>query len=98
DGRPVKGFACESVGIVKGDGKCAAIAAASILAKVARDRIMLEFDKQWPQYGFAQHKGYGTPQHLDALTIHGPCPIHLSSFRHISDWDGLFAVDSLPSG
>ena len=66
--------------VVGGDGKCASIAAASILAKVTRDRLMEELDRQYPQYGFALHKGYGTKRHFAALQDYGPCPIHRMSF------------------
>jgi ribonuclease HII len=65
---------------VDGDAKSYSIAAASVLAKVTRDRIMVEFDKQFPGYGFAEHKGYSTPQHYAAITALGPCPIHRRSF------------------
>lgn len=67
--------------IVDGDAKCFSIAAASIVAKVVRDRAMLEYDALYPRYGFAQHKGYGTPRHLEALRTYGPCEIHRRSFR-----------------
>ncbi len=66
--------------IIKGDAKSYNIAAASILAKVYRDRFMLEIDKKYPQYGFASHKGYGTKAHIEALKKYGPCPIHRKSF------------------
>ena len=66
--------------IVGGDGKSASIAAASILAKVTRDRLMEELDGQYPQYGFAVHKGYGTKRHYEALRTYGPCPIHRRTF------------------
>lgn len=66
--------------IVGGDAKCASIAAASILAKVTRDRLMLEYDTKFPHYGFAKHKGYGTKEHYDALRQFGPCEIHRMSF------------------
>lgn len=69
---------CETV--VKGDSKSYSIAAASILAKVTRDRLMLEYDKQYPQYHFAQHKGYGTKAHYEAINQHGICKIHRRSF------------------
>ena len=69
--------------IVKGDSLSANIAAASILAKVTRDRFMLEMDEKYPQYGFATHKGYGTRAHYAALRECGPCPIHRRSIRHI---------------
>lgn len=69
---------CETV--VKGDSKSCSIAAASILAKVTRDRLMLEYDKKYPQYLFAQHKGYGTKAHYEAIKKHGVCEIHRLSF------------------
>ncbi|HET9916160.1 MAG TPA: ribonuclease HII, partial [Candidatus Binatia bacterium] len=71
--------------IVKGDRLCLSIAAASIIAKVARDRIMIEFDKQYPEYGFAGHKGYGSAAHLAALQRYGPTPIHRRSFKPVRD-------------
>jgi ribonuclease HII len=80
DGRPVKTMRVPQTAIVKGDARSYSIAAASVLAKVTRDRLMLEFDRQWPVYGFAGHKGYGTAQHLAAIAAHGPCPIHRKSF------------------
>jgi ribonuclease HII len=69
--------------IIDGDAKSFSIAAASVLAKVTRDRIMREFDKAYPQYGFRNHKGYSTPEHLAALETHGPCAIHRKSFAPI---------------
>lgn len=69
---------CETV--VKGDAKSASIAAASILAKVTRDRLLLEYDKEYPQYNFKKHKGYGTKEHTDLILKYGPCPIHRMSF------------------
>ncbi|MGI5985618.1 MAG: hypothetical protein ACOX7O_07170, partial [Oscillospiraceae bacterium] len=66
--------------VIGGDAKCASIAAASILAKVTRDRLMLEYDEIYPQYGFASHKGYGTKAHYAALREYGPCQIHRLSF------------------
>ena len=66
--------------IIKGDAKCYAISAASIIAKVTRDRIMREWDKIYPQYGFSSHKGYGTAQHIAAIKEYGPCPLHRKSF------------------
>lgn len=68
------------VPIVKGDGKSVSIAAASILAKVTRDRMMTEYDALFPEYGFGKHKGYGTAAHIQALKDHGPCPIHRKTF------------------
>ncbi len=80
DGNPVKNLILPQTAIVKGDSLSFSIAAASILAKVTRDRQMVEYDKRWPEYGFAGHKGYGTKKHLAAITEHGPCPIHRMSF------------------
>jgi len=80
DGNPVKSLRFPQTAIVKGDARSYSIAAASILAKVTRDRLAADWDRQWPEYGFAIHKGYGTPQHLAALRRHGPCPIHRRSF------------------
>ena len=73
----------EQTPIVEGDAKSYSIAAASVLAKVTRDRMMLECDRQWPEYGFAGHKGYGTKAHLAALARHGPCPVHRMTFAPI---------------
>lgn len=70
----------KQVGIVKGDAKSVSIAAASILAKVTRDHMMVELDEAYPEYGFAQHKGYGSAAHIEALKKYGPCPIHRESF------------------
>ncbi len=71
--------------VIGGDGKCLSIAAASILAKVVRDRIMQRLDRVWPVYGFAQHKGYGTAEHMEAIRVHGPCPAHRWSFAPVSE-------------
>ena len=81
DGRSIPDFNLPQTAIVGGDGKCFSIAAASIIAKVTRDRIMIEYDRQYPQYGFAQHKGYPTKKHIQAIIKHGFCPIHRTSFR-----------------
>jgi ribonuclease HII len=80
DGRAVKTMRVPQTAIVGGDARSYSIAAASVLAKVARDRLMLEFHQQWPAYGFAEHKGYGTAKHLAAIAAHGACPIHRKSF------------------
>ena len=80
DGRPVKTMRVPQTAIVKGDARSYSIAAASVLAKVTRDRLMLEFHAQFPEYGFAEHKGYGTAKHLAAVAKFGPCPIHRKSF------------------
>lgn len=68
------------VGVVRGDQKCLSIACASIIAKVTRDNLMIELDRQYPQYGFAKHKGYGTKEHLDAIVRHGLSPVHRKTF------------------
>lgn len=70
--------------LIKGDGRSYSIAAASIIAKVERDAVMEALDGQFPQYGFANHMGYGTREHLDALAMHGPCPVHRRSFIPVS--------------
>ncbi|MGB2403448.1 MAG: ribonuclease HII, partial [Akkermansiaceae bacterium] len=84
DGLPVSGFPISSEGIIKGDGKSLSIAAASIIAKVSRDRVMLQYAEKYPEYGFEKHKGYGTSLHLDALKKHGPCPVHRKSFAPVA--------------
>ena len=85
---------CPQRNLVDGDARCASVAAASIVAKVTRDRIMLELDTQFPEYGFAQHKGYGTPEHLAALDRHGPCPIHRRTFAGVWRQGQLFVLDA----
>jgi len=75
--------------IVGGDGRIATISAASIIAKVWRDRRMCELDRIYPDYGFARHKGYGTSQHMNSLSQHGPCPEHRRTFRPVSAVGGL---------
>ncbi len=85
----------EQTPIVEGDAKSYSIAAASVLAKVTRDRMMLECDRQWPEYGFAEHKGYGTKTHLAALSRHGPCPVHRMTFaplKKTAPTEELFTV------
>lgn len=74
---------CEVKTVVGGDGKSKSIAAASILAKVARDRLMVEMDERYPGYGFARHKGYNAPSHLEALVAMGPCEIHRRAWRPV---------------
>ena len=80
DGNRDSDFGVPAETVIGGDGKSANIAAASILAKVTRDRVMLEYAAQYPQYGFDVHKGYGTKRHYEALREFGPCPIHRQSF------------------
>jgi len=84
DGNQLPAFDYPKEGIVKGDAVSISIAAASIIAKVTRDRLMIEEALRWPQYGFDQHKGYGTPQHLKALQKFGPCPLHRKTFEPIN--------------
>ena len=80
DGRPVKTLRVPQTAIVKGDARSFSIAAASVLAKVTRDRLMLKYAEEFPEYGFAEHKGYGTAKHLAAIAQHGACPIHRLTF------------------
>ena len=84
DGNRLPVLAMRAEAIVKGDSKVAAISAASILAKVTRDRWCAELDAQYPQYGFASHKGYGTAEHLLALQTHGACPQHRKTFSPVA--------------
>jgi ribonuclease HII len=82
--------------VVNGDRFCISIAAASILAKVERDAIMLGLDARYPQYGFARHKGYASFEHLEALKRYGPCPVHRRSFKPVRDLSNGIANSSLP--
>jgi len=84
DGNQRPRWAVHAETIVSGDSRSLSIAAASIIAKVTRDRIMEAYDREYPRWGFAQHKGYGTAQHMEALRLYGPCPIHRQSFFPIS--------------
>ena len=83
DGLPVPGFGCPCENMIKGDARCGSIAAASIIAKVCRDEMMEKADEEFPGYGFALHKGYGTRAHLEALRKLGPSPIHRRSFAPV---------------
>jgi len=83
DGLVVRSLKFPQTPLVQGDSRSFSIAAASVIAKVTRDRLMIEYDRIWPAYGFASHKGYATPEHLRALTDHGPCPIHRQSFSPV---------------
>jgi ribonuclease HII len=80
DGLRIRWLSYPQTALVQGDAKSYSIAAASVLAKVTRDRMMQDFDRAYPGYGFAEHKGYGTPQHYAAIKERGPCPIHRRSF------------------
>jgi ribonuclease HII len=84
DGLPVRDFPVSHDGVVGGDGISRSIAAASVIAKVTRDRFMAELDAEFPEYGFARHQGYGTRFHLEALRIHGPCRHHRLSFQPLA--------------
>jgi len=84
DGLPVLDFPIPHDAIVKGDGLSLSIAAASIIAKVTRDQMMAEIDREFPEFGFARHQGYGTKEHLEALRIHGPCRHHRRSFQPVA--------------
>jgi len=84
DGKPVKSYPLHQVALVKGDSLSYSIAAASIIAKVTRDRIMVAMAGEHPEYGFEIHKGYPTPAHLAALKKHGPCPHHRHSFAPVA--------------
>jgi ribonuclease HII len=85
DGWPVRGVAFPHLSIRKGDAVTASVAAASIVAKVTRDRTMDRYHRRFPQYGFDSNKGYGTRRHWDALVAHGPTPIHRRSFKGVAD-------------
>ncbi len=85
DGKPVKNFPAEHRAVVKGDSKSLSIAAASIIAKVERDRMMVAYAEKYPDYGFEKHKGYGTKAHQAALSEHGPCAIHRMSFAPVAE-------------
>ncbi len=80
DAVTIPGLTMKQVSIIKGDAKSISIGAASILAKVTRDHLMVEYDSVFPEYGFASNKGYGTAAHIEALKKYGPCPIHRRSF------------------
>ena len=82
----LEGWPCAQQSLIKGDARCLSIAAASIVAKVARDRLMADLGRHAPAYGFAQHKGYGTAAHEHALRVHGPTPQHRRSFRPLADF------------
>lgn len=90
DGLPVRGFPLPQTALAGGDALSFSIAAASVIAKVTRDRLMLDFDRQFPQYGFCQNKGYGTALHLERLRLHGPCPIHRRSFLPVRQAEFAF--------
>ncbi|MGH3657365.1 MAG: ribonuclease HII [Micromonosporaceae bacterium] len=84
DGFPVDGLGAPGLAVWKGDQVAACVAAAGVLAKVTRDRIMCQLHERWPEYGFAEHKGYVTPEHAVALRRHGPCPEHRRSYANVA--------------
>jgi ribonuclease HII len=104
DGFAVRGFGRPALAVPKGDQVAACVAAASVLAKVTRDRLMVELDAEFPEYGFAEHKGYCTPTHDAALTAHGPSRVHRYSFVNVRAARGDTsarmgaAADGLPTG
>jgi ribonuclease HII len=83
DGFPIAGLPAPGLAVWKGDRVAACVAAASVVAKVTRDRMMAELDTRFPAYGFATHKGYSTPEHQEALRAHGPCPEHRFSYVNV---------------
>ncbi len=87
DGVHAPDVPCETRCLVGGDGRSAAVAAGAIVAKVTRDRLMVEMDSRWPGYGFADHKGYGAAVHLEALRASGPTPIHRRTFKPVAELD-----------
>lgn len=97
DGRMKLSTRCPVKCIIGGDSKSLSIAAASIVAKVTRDRIMQEYHKKYPQYGFEKHKGYPTKAHKAALNTHGPSPIHRQSFSPVKALEALNCIDPTPS-
>jgi ribonuclease HII len=88
------GLTCPQRNLVDGDARCATVAAASIIAKVTRDRLMVEADKLFPEYGFARHKGYATADHLAALDRHGPCTLHRRTFAGVFRQGELFVLET----
>jgi ribonuclease HII len=90
----IRSYAGEQLPMVKGDAKCASVAAASIVAKVHRDGMLTALHDRFPQYGFADHKGYATPQHLAALREHGPCSEHRPSFWRVQEALTLFPLET----
>jgi ribonuclease HII len=93
DGNQKARLSCRELTVIDGDARCPSIAAASVIAKVARDRAMEELAALYPEYGLENHKGYGTPEHARALTLHGPCPIHRRTFKPIRESAYAESVD-----
>jgi ribonuclease HII len=93
DARTIPGITCPQQAIIRGDTLSQSIAAASIIAKVHRDALMMEYDRIYPEYGFARHKGYPTAEHQQALARYGPCPLHRTSFASVSEFSGLASME-----
>jgi ribonuclease HII len=85
DARRIPGITVPQTPLIDGDARCYSVAAASIVAKVARDRLMCELDRAYPHYGFRNHMGYATAEHLAAIACHGPCPVHRRSFAPVRE-------------
>src|SRR6202012_2312750 len=98
DGNKKAGLPCTEITVIDGDARCPSIAAASVIAKVARDRAMAELAALYPHYGLENHKGYGTPEHAHALTLHGPCPIHRRLFKPIRERSYAVVADGAGNG
>jgi ribonuclease HII len=98
DGNMKAGLECDELTVIDGDAKCPSIAAASVIAKVARDRAMTELAALYPGYGFEKHKGYGTPEHQRALALHGPSTIHRRAFRPIRECESAGLFDHVGEG
>ena len=98
DGNMKAGLRCTEVTVIDGDAKCPSIAAASVIAKVARDAAMVELAALYPHYGLENHKGYGTPEHQRALALHGPCAIHRRNFAPIRARAGALVQDNGANG
>jgi ribonuclease HII len=98
DGFPVRGLGVPALAMWKGDEVAACVAAASVVAKVTRDRLMCELDQRYPAYGFADHKGYSTRGHMKALGVHGPCPEHRHSFVNVRTLGRGVTVETVASG
>jgi len=94
DGNQKARLSCREITVIDGDARCPSIAAASVIAKVARDIAMAELAVLYPGYGLENHKGYGTPEHARALTLHGPCPIHRRTFKPIRERSYAVAADN----
>ncbi len=98
DGLKIRWLTYAQTALVQGDARSYSIAAASVLAKVTRDRMMREFDVQFPGYGFSEHKGYGTPKHIAAIKERGPCPIHRRSFWPLRPVETELELFATPEG